>query len=307
MAAILYLNSSNIVAGTNNSVLRYKLTSNPFAGKDRYEIALAKTEMYNSIFNISDAYNNNTFSYYWLNSTGVIDTNTKYTVVIPNGMYNTDQLNQFFMSAMIANKHYLVSTYDSNALTFFYSFTNNLSVYRVQLNAFKFLTREVVNTGGSTNLPYNYPSGATWQLPTTGSRLVGSIYFPNNNFGKLMGFNSNQTLPALGTVSDNMQILGNTAPAQLPSSSILFSSNIVKNQLSYPDNILHSIALDDSFGSLIVEEPNNLLWLPVAQGSYDSIQISMQDQDFRPVSIQDPQMLLTLVLRKLPPEAEPKK
>ena len=296
MSSILYFNSANIVSGTNNSTLRYNLGTT-LQLEDNYEVAISSIHMYNAIFNInSTLYRNNQFQYYWLNSSGVVDFNTPYTITIDDGMYTTSTLNQLFINAMTANKHYLVSTSDSTSLTFFYTIQNNLANYRVQLISYKFITRDQV-TG--TDAPYAYPSGGvSWVLPLENASQVGAVRFMDNNFSNILGFNKNQRIPSTNQTSTTI-INGDFAPVQSPVTSLLVTSNLVKNELSNPTNILHSMAFTEDFGELNKDEPNNLLFCPVQRGSYSFIELRFLDQDFRAVQIQDTQMLIALVIRKI--------
>ena len=58
----LILNSSNIVPGTNNSILSYEFVGGGITLKKGQKLALASLQMYYSTFNITALNKNNSFS-----------------------------------------------------------------------------------------------------------------------------------------------------------------------------------------------------------------------------------------------------
>ena len=98
----LILNSSNIVDGTNNSILSYEFAGGNINLKKGQKVALANLQMYYSTFNITAANNNNSFSYTWVD--GIV-----YQVLIPDGFYDIPSLNNYLHFTMVQNKHYLLT------------------------------------------------------------------------------------------------------------------------------------------------------------------------------------------------------
>lgn len=295
MSSILYFNSSNIVANSNNSVLRYNLGTT-LQLDNTYEVAISSIQMYNSIFNVNaQLYRNNSFQYYWLDASGVFDFSTPFTVNIPDGMYTTSALNQLMVDTMVKNKHYLVSVSDNTSLQFFYTIQNNVANYRTQLICYRATTRDQIE---GSNPSYAYPAGGvSWILPTINTNQVGAIQFGDNNFSEILGFSKNQRVPAVMPSSTTI-INSDYAPVQSPVSSILLTCNLVKNELSSPTNILHSMAFTTNYGELNKDEPNNLLFCGVQNGTYSFIELQLLDQNYRAVQIQDSQMLIALVIKR---------
>jgi hypothetical protein len=62
--------------------------------------------------------------------------------------------------------------------------------------------------------------------------------------------------------------------------------------------LLHSFILNADFGYLNSERPNETSYLPITNGSYNTIELRFQDQDLRPIQIRDPQILINLLLRQ---------
>lgn len=309
MSSQIILNSSHIVEGTNNSVLRYNFNGDFNCDSDT-EIALSSVQMYNSIFNIdSQAYNNNKIQYFWLNSLGNLDKSKSYTITIPNGIYNTQSIYESILSQFIANGHYLINKSDPTKLLHFFNLVDIPTLYKCKITVYRFLTKSSVDPL-SQSYAYNYPSGTTWKLPNDGTNTYFQLWFPStSNLHKFLGFgnssDTNNYIPtntqlATGsfTSKTSADFLSISIPEQEPVSSILVQCNLVKNRLSYPENILHSFTLQSDAGKMNNEAPNNLVWMKCNPSTYQYCQITFIDQLQRAIKIQDPQMLVSLVVRQ---------
>lgn len=127
MVRTLVLNSESIVPNTNNSVLRYTFPQGGIYLKDEY-IAVQQISLYNSVYNISSALDNNTFSYTWIDG-------TVNQVVMPSaGIHLTlSQLNSYLQSVMITNNHYYTN---SGQNVYLLEIIVNQSQYAYQINSF---------------------------------------------------------------------------------------------------------------------------------------------------------------------------
>ena len=123
----LILNSSDIVAGTNNSILSYTFAGGNINLKKGQKLALANLQMYYSTFNITAANNNNTYNYTWVDGT----TNA---VTMPDGFYDIPALNNYLHFTMVQNKHYLVSS--TGDFVYFATLGINPSRYSCEINCF---------------------------------------------------------------------------------------------------------------------------------------------------------------------------
>ncbi len=104
----IILNSSNVVLGTNNSTLTYNFPNS--ITFDNHEIAVHSINMYYSWCNISSALGNNTFSYVWYNGS----TPSTITIVIPDGLWEISDLNNFLQYQFIQNGDYLINATGKN-------------------------------------------------------------------------------------------------------------------------------------------------------------------------------------------------
>lgn len=329
MSSSIILNTSNIVPNTNNTTLRYKFQT-PQKFDDGSQVAVRSIQMYNSIFNIDkNLYNNHKFCYYWLNSSGALDTNTAITVTIPDGNYTTADINEIFMATMLKNKHYVVSSTDPTKITFFYSFVDNPVTLKCRLTVYPFFRTTQLGTSLGK---YLYPNltinnGGQWTLPVANS-LLGRIEFFNDTSNKLSyflgftgrtiyktitpleyetnsriypnkyGFNEVGDLSSLNQTV-NYQVESESIPVQQPISSIVVTSNLAKNEMSYPDNVLHSFVFKSNSGYINSEEPSQLNFMKCQSGTYSYVDISFLSQDFEKINIRDSQMLVQLIFRQV--------
>lgn len=269
MGKTIILNSTNIVSGSNNTKLVYDFPSGGYVFKND-EIALQALYQYFSIFNITSVYGNNSFSYIWFDG-------DEYVVNIPDGYYEISELNTYFQSIMILNKHYLINSEEQ--FVYFLEFVTNTALYAVQINSYPLddTTTDIL------------PDGADWTIPETSSSATFKVN--STAFGELIGYE----IGSYNSVSS----ISSKAPQITPYSSILVSCSLVNNRAIIPSNILTSYTpLGTSIGSLFKFEPNYTLFSDVDDGQYTQITIEFRDQLGRAIVIQDPNMLITLYIKK---------
>jgi hypothetical protein len=173
----ILINASNVVKGTNNTKYVYKFQS-PQTFTDS-AIALNSLNCYFSWYNIiARLYNNNTFQYLWLNSTGVL--NVTVNVVIPDGFYSISSINLYLQSVMLANGHYVYDT-TTKLNIFFAEFVVNPTYYAFQLNLTPMYPKASVPIGLTRG-------GTGWDFPTS-QRTIQVIINSSNNFKDVIGFN----------------------------------------------------------------------------------------------------------------------
>jgi hypothetical protein len=292
---VIVLNQSNLVADGQNNKLIYKFP-NSVIFKNNH-IAVSSVSMYYSWFNITTALQNNRFTYTWVVGT----TTTTYTVNIPDGLYQIDDLNKLLQFEMIKNGTYLINA-GQNA--YYAEFILNITRYAVQINTFLV----------PTSLPTGYTAPANWVgFPT--QTFNPSITIPYN-LNTLMGYNSvfvsnqntnNGYTPPAPTASNNyvakntantLSYLSNIAPDLQPNSSIYFSLSNINNPYSQPSSIIYSLVPQGDVGSLIVERPPQFMWNKLIDGTYNQLTLSFLGSDLQPIKINDPQMTILLTIKE---------
>jgi hypothetical protein len=289
----LILNSSNIVEGTNNSVLSYEFAGGNINLKKGQKVALAKLNMYYSTFNITYANSNNSFSYKWVDG-------VTYAVNIPDGFYDVPALNNYLHFVMVQNKHYLVTS--TGDYVYFITLGINPSRYSCEVNCFGMsVALAATNT-------WTLPAGATWVIPT--NFIVPELIVGTNNFGLVIGFSAGtypnaviagvppaQTqTPAYTT---DQQFLSSFTPQVTPVSSFILTCSLINNNYAVPNNLIYSFSPQGTIGEQFTIAPNQYVFIDVLPAQYSRFQVSFIDQDFRPVAIQDPNMIIQLVISEV--------
>lgn len=287
MSSNIILNRNHII-GNNNNQIRYEFrNSQEFKQGDT--IALSHLNIYYSWFNITSKYNNNKFQYKWFNNIDGEPTEI-YDVIIPDGYYSISTLNEFLIKKMVENKTYLRTT-DGNNM-YFIEFLTNSTYYAVEIRI------SSMSVGIQDVLK---PDGANWIIPETPKCPIVNI-LSNNSFGELIGFNPGLITQNIenGGVEDLQYSFLNIKPPNLePSSSYIITCSIVENTLSSPNDTLTSFSVPNnvSFGDLISLN-SDVIYSKIKPGTYRDIIIKFYDQNFNPLQILDPNMLLVLSVLK---------
>jgi hypothetical protein len=291
MVRTLVLNSENIVPDTNNSVLQYNFPNSVYL-KDEY-IAVQQISLYNSVFNISQALDNNVFSYTWIDGT------VHQVVMTASGIHlSLSQLNSYFQSVMIANNHYYTSAGQN---VYLMEILVNQSAYAFQFNCFATsVAIALANT-------WAIPAGATWVNPT--ASIVPMINIPATNIRNLLGFNAGSYpntiiagVPPAQTqtpaIASPYSVLSQNAPQIEPQTTYLGLCSLVSNELVIPNETVVSITpIGVIFGGLFNIQFSGLAFNKVDDGTYTNFTFSFVDNLGRRIQFQDPNILIILILK----------
>lgn len=276
----LIINSDNAVQNSFNDTYTYTFPAGAVEFKND-QVAVSSVSIYYSWFNVNQrVYNNNSFTYTW------IDGNT-YNVVFPDGGYYTiAQLNAYFQSVMVANKHYLINS-TTGDFVYYLEFVENSVFYGVQFNAY--VVPSVLPAG------FALPAGATWSLPIVAQTPTITI-LNNNRFGLLIGF-SGGTYPPTSPTTTTYSITSNITPQLSPVSSLVLSCTLLNNRFSNPSTLLFSFAPNTTFGGLITIQPPELSFVDIQDGQYTDFTIKFTDQFLQPIDIKDNNVVIMLTIR----------
>ena len=278
MPKLLVINSSNYVEGSVNTYSYTLPQSVRFT--NRSKVGVASLSLYNSTFNITAARGNNTVTFFWNAATPVSQTFT-----IPDGYYSASDLNFYLQSKMFENKYYVTSNSGTN-VHYFYEIVQNAVRYGIQLNSFFLPT-----SAQATTLGYAQPSGATWVYPA--SNQTPQLTF-GTAFGNLIGFNQ-QTYPA-SIQSTNQSIVSTKTPNISPIDSYTLTCNLINSKYSIPSNVLFSLPLSGSIGTLITHSTGEIVYSDIAPNVYNNIVIQFYDQLFNRLDLRDKELVLTLAI-----------
>ena len=274
MVKLIVINSTNYVENSMNTYVYRLPQSTKFTKKSK--IGVASLSMYNSSFNISASRGNNKLTFIWNSATPVT-----LNITLDDGYYSVEALNYFIQSKMYENKMYVNS---GTNVVYFYEIVQNPVRYGVQLNSFYLPT-----TAQATTLGYTQPSGATWSYPASNS--TPQLTF-NDTFGNLIGFNE-QTFPATIQTS-NQSIVSTKTPNISPIDSYVITCNMINSKYSIPSNVLFSLPLSGSIGTLITHNHPEIVYSDIAPNIYNNVVIQFYDQLFNKLDIKDKEIVLTL-------------
>lgn len=299
---VLVLNQSNLVQDGQNNKLVYKFP-NSVVLTNKY-IAVSSVTMFYAWFNITAALGNNIITYTYG------DTTTVYTILIPDGLYEITDINNYCQFIMISN-----NTFCSDSTFNYYPFdlTINPTRYAVQLNTYTTLT---VANAAAISRTYPVPALAP---ATTATQVNPIVTFPPN-FSTVVGYPANfasdsnlnnSYIPPSPTAANNfvtksqgvaatdgvLSYLSNTAPQVQPNSNLLLNLSNINNPYSQPSGIIYSLTPSVAIGEVINDRPPNFMWNKMIDGTYNQLTLSFLGTNLQPLIIRDPQMTILLCIR----------
>ena len=285
----IVLNQSNILAGSNNSTLVYNFpTSVRF---DNHQIAVQSVNIYYSWSNInSTSLKNNTFSYSWT----VGSTTTTYTVVIPTGLYEISDINNFLQYTFIQAGQYLINA--TGMYVYYAEFIVNPNTYAVNIITYP--------------VPTSLPSGWSAPLANAQTGAVAFVGYPTQNFNPLitipanfsliMGYVANFATSQNTGVNTILTYTSSISPQIQPNPSALMTISNISNEYSSPSSVIHSVVPDVGFGELIKSVPNEYCFCRLLKGTISSLFVRFVGQDSNNLNILDPNMTIILLIRETP-------
>lgn len=247
-----------------------------------HEIALGHCSLYYSWYSISAALNNNTFSIDFPSAA----TNTTYNIIIPDGTYSIDQLNNFLEYYFYNNGLYIQNT-TTNEIIYYMKFIENETAYKCQLISYPL----------PTSLPASFSNGGSIVFPTTSRQP--QLIVPSTNFVDLIGFSAGTYPPVqnASTYTTNGDLIPQISGGI---QSIIINCSVVNNKYSYTNSqSIHVFtAAGVKYGSIIETEPAEYNYIPCSTSSTSNITVSFMDNYNRPLAINDPNLTIKLLLRK---------
>jgi hypothetical protein len=277
----IQLNSSNVIKNNKyyNS-LEYKFLNSSFTIKKGMKIYLSFAQVPYSFYNISSAYNNNTFTINFPQGSGY----TTVNVIIKDGFYDLTSLTNYINYTLVNNNLYLI---DNNGVKqTFINFQLNTTYYAAELDL------SVI----PTTLPTGWTKPSSFVMPLAAK--TPEILLNSNDFYKFIGFEPNTKYPSITPQTSEYMKLSTTTPKAAQVNSISVRCSLVNNYIGSPTDLLTSFPVisQSGFGSNINFEPKIKNALPLKQGTYNSMIVTLNDQDFNELPNLDPNILLSLVI-----------
>jgi len=283
MSSVLLLNQSN--ATNLNNVFNYKFPSGS-VNFQNMEVAISQIILPYSWYNITSSYNNQKLNIIFPDDAGTVN----ISITIPQGFYTIQQINQYLQSIQLQNGYALINA--AGSIVYYIEIVANSNTGLAQLNCYDV----------PTSLPsgYSYYSGGKWGsigLPTNANQVPQLVVASTNNFGTLIGFSAG-TFPSSATQSSTYSIQSTTEPVISNVTCVSVGISLVNNVLSSPSNIAALIPITSTWGSQINYQPNELLWLPVLNGTTNNFSVYFYDQNSNNLGINDTEITICLIIRK---------
>jgi len=291
MSFTLVLNSLNVSNRNTNSSFQYNFIGGNFIIEDGMEVMLSSAQIPYSIFNITSAYNNNKITIGF--PTGATTNSyTIFTITFPDGFYTLTDIRNYIQQYCITNGLYLINA--TGSYIYYIDFQLNSSYYSNQILLY--------------TVPLSLPSG--WSQPSNwiGYSTFSSVRTPyvqllvTNQFNEYLGF-LNGVYPSSALVTGNAtnySILSNKLPP-IGSyvNSLIVHCSLVNNSVVSPSDIIDAFQITDTtFGANINYSPQIEKFVKLTKGSYSSFSLYITDQNNNPITLIDPNILITLLFKK---------
>ena len=276
MVKTILINSSNVSNSLKNQYT-YKFVGGglEFEPNKNHYIAVSSITIPYSFFNISDIYDNRNFS--------IICNGTTYNLDIPSSFMTVDDLNKFLQFFFIQNNLYTLDTFGN--YVYYLELEYNVSRYAVEC-----IFHPLVLPIGGSNPENLVMSGNTLQLVINDSQV---------NFGKLLGLTPgiNPSTPLTVLTS----IISNTTVEGSPINVLNLTCSLVNNTISSSPDTFYSFAPSNvSFGSNIVLQPPELIWVDCYPGRFQQLTIEIKDQEGRAIQMRDSSVCIMLCIKSEP-------
>jgi hypothetical protein len=300
MSFSLILNSTNNTNTTLNTQFKYSFLSGNFHAKDM-EMCVSSVALPYAFFNVSTFYNNQSFSILFPVAAGSFTLN----ITLPAGFYTVADINNYIQNQMLLNGLYLISK-TTGQNVFFFNLAVNTAYYTTQIVC------SVVPTFATYSTLYNLPPSGQYSgtgLPTI-SNLVPQLVLPSTGgINTLIGWPAG-TFPTFPLnaggytqTGSGAQVAAGISPVVAPIgstiNSIVARCSILKNDVTIPSDVLDGFPINTTFGSNITYSPPFEKWIKINDGTYSSFILSFVDQDLNTIYSVDPNIAVTLLIRKI--------
>ena len=280
----LVINSSNVTNTNTNSIYTYNFIGGGFKVEEGMECMISSAQIPYSIFNITAAYNNNSFQ---LNFPTGASGYTTFNLTIPDGFYTMNDFNNYIQQYCITNGLYLINSSGQNV--YYLNFSVNQNYYAIQILLYTV----------PRSLPTGYTAPSNWIGYSTYTSDRTPYIVINNNLSDYLGFTAGQYPPTLPQIT-NYSILSNKKPPLASYvNSLIIHCSLVNNPVISPSDILDAFQISNTtFGANINYTPNIEKYVKLTRGTYNSMVLYITDQNNNPIIMLDPNILITILFKK---------
>ena len=300
MSFSLILNASNNINTTLNTQFRYDFLSGNFHAKDM-EMCVSSIAIPYAFFNVSTFYANQNFSIIFPRQA----TSFTLNITLPAGFYTVADINNYIQNQMIINGLYLINKTTLQNV-YFLNLSVNTAYYTTQIVATQ------VPTFATYTALYNLPPSGQYSgtgLPTIANQVPRLVLPTSGGINTLIGWPAG-TFPTVAVqastytqTGSGAQVAAGVSPTKAPVgstiNSIVARCSILKNDVTIPSDVLDGFPINTTFGSNITYSPPFEKWIKINDGTYSSFILSFVDQDLNTVYSVDPNIAVTLLIRKI--------
>ena len=319
MSYNITLNSTNVIAGTNNSAYQFTFANGSFDIPEGSEMCIGQITVPYSWVNVSSALGNNVLGYAIPTGANVLQ---YYSTILPDGYYDITGLNTALQTLFKTNGHYWVNTSSGTYNNVYYypiTLSYNYTLYTTTITSLAIpLSGSIVTTFGtgvsagswtgtypSSVSSYNYaslfipqtvtsPSSLGYMLGFTGGSSVISPASSNGTFYPTLGVT---TAPSISSNGNSLSTPPFNAPLATNVNGVVVRCNLIENKISNNTDILDTFPITSSYGYNINYIPICDNWLKVKKGRYNNVTIYFADQNLNPIKMLDNNVLISLLIR----------
>lgn len=292
MSFTLILNSSNVSNRNTNAIFQYNFIGGNFTVEEGTEAMISSAQIPYSIFNITSVYNNNRLLIGFPTGAST-NTYTTFNLLFPDGFYTIDDIRNFIQQYCITNGLYLINT--AGDYVYYIDIQQNTTYYANQILLY--------------TVPRSLPTG--WTQPSnwigystfTSDRTPYVQFVAANQFHEYMGFNNGIYPPGATTTGNttNYSVLSNRVPIGSYVNSIIVHCSLVNNSVVSPSDIIDAFQITNTtFGANINYAPSIEKYVKLTKGNYSSMIVYLTDQNNAPITLLDPNVLITIIFKKPP-------
>jgi hypothetical protein len=264
------------------------------------EVALLNMTYYNCFFNITAAKGNNTIPFQIPQLVGGVMTLVTDTLVLEDGFYAVSDLNNALWSYFTYKGYYLYNPANGQNV-YFASIIVNTVTYLCELHTFLLPTAADLTTPGNPAYQWQQPANGSLVL-NTGSTHYSTTLTITAAVAPLLGFDFTVTTAAntqMGTYTLSPYVVfGDIAPAINPVTSVIMRCNLINARAGNPVDMIAQIPLVSAFGSIDQYQAQFPTFSDVVDGLYSTVVLSFMDQNKNPLKFFDPELTVTLQVRK---------
>lgn len=246
------------------------------------QISIQKINMYFSFPNITSS-NYQAATVQWL--VGGSYSSFSWNLTQNYNYATISQLNDALQAFCISNGLYLIN---GSSNVYYLTLVANPNSYGVDLTLFKV----------PTSLPVGYTQPANFAgYPTISS--TPRITF-KSAFNRIIGYTAGTLYDGVTTQTS---YTSQFCPQLSPTSAILVACNIAFNPLALngSSSVMNVFTTKDTaFGSMLVVEPQELVWYDINASSASQLIVEFYNQDYQPLNLLDPQITVQLLIRDKP-------